>query len=144
MKEIVLILLAALFTATADAQPVNKYSVIEQNQDQLNLELVKSLKKIKTGQILTGTGVAAGIIGGIFIGIGITESNNSTEILGGLPRPITGVGALILVGGVTSTGVGIINWAIGQNRKTAIEMELVKFQHSGSATVGGIGLRVIF
>ena len=76
MKKIITICLLLFFTVTGNAQRNNKKNIDELNQDQLNLELTKSLKKIKAAKIWTGVGAGLGITGGIIIYSGTKKYNS--------------------------------------------------------------------
>lgn len=144
MKKPGLIFLAVFMAAAVNAQNVSKPPVSELSQDQLNAELAKSLKTIKTGEIIVGTGIAVGLAGAICMIYGINESRDNTGFLGGLPSDQTIAGLGIVIVGVATTAAGIFKASSGQSRKKEIEMELLKFQPAGSATVYGIGLKISF
>jgi len=46
--------------------------------------------------------------------------------------------------GLVSVGLAIPTWIRGSKRKKAIELELVKFNPPGSASINGIGLKIRF
>ena len=144
MIKLIVICFLVFFAISSNAQINNKTDIRELNQDQLNLALAKSLQTIKGGKILTGVGAALGITGSVLIGIGINKSNNSTDPLGGLPSDETVAGSFILIGGITTAGIGIYTWTKGLNRKKEIEIELVKFKPTGLASTNGIGIRIRF
>jgi hypothetical protein len=100
------------------------------NQSQLNLALQKSIKTIRTGQILFFGGIVVGTIG---------LSYTKAESLG----PVSAVNdaALLNVGWVVAA-IGIPVWVRGANRKYDIQIALAKFQPTGS--INGIGLKIRF
>ena len=147
MKKIITICLLLFFTVTGNAQRNNKKNIDELNQDQLNLELTKSLKKIKSAKIWTGVGAGLGITGGIIIYSGTKkynseESSGQFHILNFNEGLIAGVPILAL--GIVTVGLAIPTWMKGSNRKKEIELELVKFNPPGTASINGIGLKIRF
>jgi hypothetical protein len=57
MKKLISICMLLFFVVTGSAQVNNIPKLNELDQDQLNLELAKSSKKIKAGKIWTGVGI---------------------------------------------------------------------------------------
>jgi len=123
MKKLITICLLTFFVATGNAQVKNKKNLNELNQDQLNLELSKSLNKITAAKTWTGIGAGLGIFGGALLIDDAKKRNNSTEFLGGLPTTETGGGVLMVVGGIVTIGFAIPTWIKASNRKKAIELE---------------------
>jgi hypothetical protein len=119
-----------------EAQKINKVEIQDMNQDQLNLALTKSKKTIKTGAILTFAGPVVTAIGGL-----IAISGRNGDILNeNRAKP----GAfMIIIGGATMV-TGITVWIVGASKKHKIELELVKFNPPGLASINGIGLTVRF
>ena len=144
MKKSIAICLLIFFTVIGYAQVNNKPKLNELEQDQLNLELTKSLKKIKSAKIWTGVGAGLAITGGVLLIDDANKRHNQTGWLSGLPSDETGAGALMLAGGIIIEVFAIPTWIIGSNRKKEIEIELVKFNPPGSASINGIGLKIRF
>jgi hypothetical protein len=46
--------------------------------------------------------------------------------------------------GIVTVGLAIPTWVKGSNRKKEIEIELVKFNPPGTASINGIGLKIRF
>jgi hypothetical protein len=51
--------------------------------------------------------------------------------------------------GLTLTGIGLVaggipTWIVGVVRKKRIKIQLVKFNSPGSASITGVGLKIIF
>jgi hypothetical protein len=133
------------FTITGNAQINNKTKINELTQDQLNLEMTKSLKKIKAAKVWTGVGAGLGITGGIIIYYG-TKKYNSEGSSGGIVDFNEGfiAGVPILAFGVVTAGLAIPTWTKASKRKTDIELELIKFNPKGSASISDIGLKIRF
>jgi hypothetical protein len=144
MKKIISICFLVFFAVTGNAQKHNKTNLNDLNQDQLNLALTKSLKTIKTGKILTGVGAGLGFTGGILLLDDMNKRNNNTGVLGGLPTGETAAGLLMVIGGIITEVIGIPTWIKGSKRKKDIEIELIKFNPKGSASINGIGLKIRF
>jgi hypothetical protein len=139
MKKLISICLLVFFVVIGNAQVNYKMNLNELNQDQLNLALAKSLKSIKTGKTLTFIGAGIIIIGGTIELSSVPGGDDPEEVL----NKVLG-GSLILTCGVVVAAIGIPIWAIGSNRKHKIEIELVKFNPKGSASINGIGLKIRF
>jgi len=144
MKKLIPICFLAFFVVLGNAQVKNKTNLNELDQDQLNLELTKSLKKIKAAKIWTGVGAGLTITGGVLLIDDANKRHNSTGMFGGLPTEETEGGIYMLVGGIVTTGLAITTWIRGSNRKKDIELELVKFNPPGTASINGIGLKIRF
>jgi len=144
MKKLISICLLVFLTVLCNAQENNKPKLNELNQDQLNLELTKSLKKIKAAKIWTGVGAGLGITGGIIIYSGTKKYNSeeSSGIVNFNEGLIFGIPILAL--GIVTVGLAIPTWTKASKRKTDIELELVKFNSPGSASINGIGIKVRF
>jgi hypothetical protein len=137
MKKLISICFLLFFVYTGNAQENNKSKWSELNQDQLNLALTKSKKTIKTGKIITFSGLGVYCIGYI-MAMGPNQSpdpsydNNSDA------------GSVIAVIGGIISYAGIIVWAVGATKKYNINLELAKFNPPGSASINGIGLKIRF
>jgi len=144
MKKLISICLLVFLTVLCNAQENNKPKLNELNQDQLNLELTKSLKKIKAAKIWTGVGAGLGITGGIIIYSGTKKYNSeeSSGIVNFNEGLIFGIPILAL--GIVTVGLAIPTWIKGSNRKKEIEIELVKFNPPGAASINGVGLKIRF
>ena len=137
MKKLISICLLVFLTVLSNAQENNKPKLNELNLDQLNLELTKSLKKIKAAKIWTGVGAGLGITGGLLLHYGSQQSGWD-----GMGPSVSG--GFIMAFGLVSVGLAIPTWIRGSKRKKAIELELVKFNPPGSASINGIGLKIRF
>ena len=144
MRKLISICLLVFLTVLCNAQENNKPKLNELNQDQLNLELTKSLKKIKAAKIWTGVGAGLGITGGIIIYSGTKKYNSeeSSGIVNFNEGLIFGIPILAL--GIVTVGLAIPTWTKASKRKTDIELELVKFNSPGSASINGIGIKIRF
>lgn len=117
-----------LFTLNVQAQwYTQKYGVNDLNelsQAQMEFSLSKTEKNIKTGKILTYTGLGAGMVG-MIIGAHATG--------GILERGIDDTmaeftaGGMLMLGGITCMVIGIPLWAVNANRRNEIEIALLKF-----------------
>jgi hypothetical protein len=148
MKKLVVIWLLLFFTIIGNTQwyhsQYNVSNISELNQDQLNLALSESLKTIKAAENFAGIGVVVGITGTIILIDDRNKRMSNTGILGNLPTEETGLGALILAGGIITEVISITAWMTRSDRKKDIEIELVKFNPKGSASINGIGLIINF
>ena len=140
MKRLISICLLLFFVVTGNGQVNDKPKLNELNQDQLNFALAKSKTTIKTDKIVTFIGLGVTSIGAAMLiseaGKLVTDDNPSGNTAS------SGLNVAI-IGGVT-TWIGIPVWIAGSNRKKKIEIELVKFNPKGSASINGIGLKIRF
>jgi len=136
MNRLISICFLLFFVVIGNAQVNNKANLSELNQDQLNLALKRSSKTIKTGKILTRAGVGSAAIGFVLIVYSLKDLPNSKN------KAIAG--EILFFGGCTSFVIGVPVWIVGANKKTKIELELVKFNPQGSASINGIRLRIRF
>jgi hypothetical protein len=139
VKKLISICFLLFFVVTGNAQVNNKPKLNELNQDQLNLALTKSKKTTITGIILTSAGFGAAIIGERIV---VDEASKWPGPNYNENRANTG-SAMLIIGGATMC-IGIPLWIVGANKKNKIELELVKFNPKGSASINGIGLKVRF
>jgi len=137
MKKLFAICLLIFLTVIGNAQVKDASNINELTQDQLNLELTKSLKKIKSAIIWTGVGAGLGITGGLLLHYG-SQQSGFDEI-----GPSVS-GGFIMAFGLVSVGLAIPTWIKASNRKKDIELELVKFNSPGSASINCIGLKIRF
>ena len=111
------------------------------NQEQLNLALKHSSKTIKTGKILTFIGAGAVIVGVVIVSTipikDILKLDNKAKT-----KAVTG--EILFMGGCVPTVIGIPVWIVSANKKNKIELELVKFNPKGSASINGTGLKIYF
>jgi hypothetical protein len=134
MKRLISICFLLFFVVIGNAQVNKKPKLNELNQDQLNLALTKSEKTIKTGAILTFAGPVVTAIGGLI-------AINNGDILN---ENTAKTGAyMIIIGGATMV-TGITVWIVGASKKHKIELELVKFNPPGTASINGIGFKIRF
>ena len=66
----------------------------------------------------------------------IDANPNAEEKIGG--------GYVLVLGGLFSTLIGVPVWIVGENKKNKVELELVKFNPNGSASINGIGIKISF
>lgn len=132
-----LISVCLIFVAlNGEAQKSDKVDIQDMNQDQLNIALTKSKKTIKTGAILTFAGPFVAVIGGLIAIRGIYRDpiNENMAKSGSY---------MIIIGGATMA-TGITVWIVGASKKHKIELELVKSNPRGLASLNGIGLTMRF
>ena len=140
MKKLISICFLFAFVVIGNAQVNTKQQLNDLNQDQLNLALAKSKKTIKTGKILTLTGMSVEGLGlSIVLASLIEDINNGT-----LDYKTGKVGIYIMYVGVGTSLIGIPFWISGASKKHKITLELAKFNSPGSASVNGIGLKMRF
>jgi len=141
MKKLLAGLFFILFALNIQAQWYNKQFGVNDINDlselQLNLAMQKANKNLKTGKILTFTGLGVGLIGTVVAGhaaareagetiAGIfTLSNNSDDHKTGIVA-----GELLMFGGLGAMTVGIPLWAVNSSRRNKIEIALIKFNFS--------------
>lgn len=140
MKRLISICSLLFFVVLGNAQENNKAKLNEFNQDQLNLALKQSLKTIKTGKILTFVGVGSAAIGFVL------TANSARDIITGSDEAENKAvaGEILFFGGCASIAIGVPVWIVGANKKNKVELELVKFNPKGSASINGIGLIIRF
>jgi hypothetical protein len=140
MNRLISICFLLFFVVTGNAQVNNKPKLNELTQDQLNLSLTKSKKTIKTGIILTIVGLGVTITGAAII---VNEANKApTGPVFDENIDLTGYYVTIIGGAIILAGIPV--WIVGASKKNKIELELVKFNPKGSASINGIGLKVRF
>jgi hypothetical protein len=139
MKRLISICFVLFFVVTGNAQVNNKPKLNELNQDQLNLALTKSKKTKVSGIILTFAGLGVAIIGERIM---LDEATKWPGDDYNKTRDNTGL-SMLIIGGATMC-IGIPCWIVGANKKEKIEIELVKFNPKGSASINGIGLKIRF
>jgi hypothetical protein len=139
MKKLISICLLVLLTVMCNAQEKKKSKFSELNQDQLNIALTKSKKTIITGKILICTGLGVSSTGIIILMV------EGLKALGGEANGQTATaGAYALIAGGITMEIGIPVWIVGATKKKNITLELVKFNPKGSASINGIGLKIMF
>ena len=135
MKKLISICFLLFFVVIGNAQENKKSKWSELNQDQLNLALKHSLKTIKTGKILTFSGLGLAFIGSALAwshqGGGSHSHDNMVSIEDNA----------LLAGGIIMY-IGIPVWIVGATQKKNITLELVKFNPTGSASINGVGLKI--
>jgi hypothetical protein len=134
MKKLVSICFLLFFVVTGNAQEIKKSKWSELNQDQLNLALERSIKTIKTGKILTFSGLGFAFIGSMIAWSGQGRHDDNTTL----------DGSNAAVAGVIMGYTGITVWIVGASKKKNIQLELAKFKTNGSASINGVGLKVRF
>lgn len=140
MKKLFAICLLLFIAVLCNAQNNNKPKYNELNHDQLNIAFKQASEAVKTGKILTFIGAGAFVTGSIIFSNGLgdlVEGSSTTE------NKLGGGYALIIVG-MASTITGAIVWGHNKKKKDYIELELVKFNPKGSASINGIGIKVRF
>lgn len=141
MRKFVLVLLLVLGGFSLKAQT---YSSMD--QEQLNYLLTRANDRINTGIILTFSGAAVEIAGIVILFRGLKRLDEAELGTGEL---WTGTGTmlggyLVMAGGLGLMGSGIPLWAVGANKKTKIELELMRFKPPGSASAYGLGVKIRF
>ena len=140
MKKLISIGLLVLLALRCNAQEHYKQKYSELNQDQLNFELKKASKTVKTGKILTFAGPCAFAAGVLLFISGVNEdlsgdSNSEVKIVGGY---------VFVLGGFVSTIAGVPVWISGAKKKKKVTLELEKYNLKGTASTYGIGIKVMF
>ena len=109
------------------------------SQDQLNFALERAESRLRTGRKLTIFGAVIGIAGftTFVFDKGTGESVDSMVTTAIAEVFITGIGLGMM-------GAGIPNWISGKNKKSKIEIELVKFKSPGMASINGFGIKIKF
>ena len=106
----------------------------------MNLALKRAKKTASTGIVLTfvGTGVATiGMVMAINEGVKWTTGENPDE------NAVSAGTSAMIFGGITAL-IGIPVWIVGASKKHKIQLELVKFNSPGTASIKGIGLKIRF
>ena len=140
MKKLILICFPVFFSVIVNAQVNHKPNLNELNQDQLNFALKKSKNTIKLGKILTFAGLGASSIGIVML----FEAGTKSIVEGSDNTTTVTTGAYLMIFGSCTSLIGIPVWIVGANKKHKIELELVKFNTIGSASIKGIGLKKRF
>lgn len=146
-----------LFVSSANSQWYQKYgaeSINDLSEEQLKLSLHKAETNLKTGKILTISGIGVGLIGATVALNGI--SNMFTDNFEKSTDQYLN-GSFITLAGIGFAAVGIPFWISGASRRNQIEVALVKFNHSSylenhnPATLGfkqpptiGVGVTINF
>jgi hypothetical protein len=133
MKKIVPVIVLVLFVFNANSQWYQKkYGVTDINElrvEQLNYSLEKAETNIKTGKILTYTGLGFGVIG-IIVGTHATLGIFNNDIDKTLNEYTAG--GMLILGGMGAMAVGIPFWIVGASRRNQIEVALIKFNNLSS------------
>ena len=140
MNRLISICLMVFLTDMCNAQENSKPKYSELNQDQLNFALKRAKKTATTGIILTfvGTGLATiGMVMAINEGVKWTMGEDTNE-----NTVSAGTSAMIFGGIAALTGIPV--WIVGASKKHNIQLELVKFNSPGTASIKGIGLKIRF
>lgn len=133
---IVLTLLFSGIPAVAE-----RYDTMDHGQ--LNAALKKAKHKIKTGTTLTISGGLTAVLGIILIE-NSSKHNQVETYEGTLIDRKSVAGTFLVLGGAGLTGAGIPTWIAGGVRKRKIELQLVKFNSPGAASIPGINLKIRF
>ena len=134
MKKFLLLLITGLFAISVQAQWYSRSYGVDNINDlsevQLNYALQRAESNVKTGKILTFSGIGAFALGTV---IGVTALDDvflnwddSYDNYAG--RYLAG-GMLMLLG-MGSTALGIPFWIVGATRKKKIEVSLLRFNSS--------------
>ncbi len=117
------------------------------NEVQLNYSLQKAKSFVKTGKILTFSGIGSFTLGTYLVVRGLDgwvfgDGNDShlDEIV---------LGEMLILAGMGSVVVGVPFWIVGARRKSKIEIALIKFNTSSLKTLGqpeplGLSLKINF
>ncbi|WP_167617979.1 hypothetical protein [Maribellus sediminis] len=127
MKKLLVFSILILFTFSVQAQWYYKYGVTnvdELTENQLKIALQQTTKRTHVGATLTFIG-AGMVIGGVALFNNATHDNDTGDAIG---KGFSG--ASLYSFGFISMAVGIPIWIVNGNRKSSIELALVKFNTS--------------
>jgi hypothetical protein len=139
MRKLISICFLFFFAVIGNAQTNKKNKFSELNQDQLKLALKDSQVTIKTGATLTIIGLGLIATGVIIMGINskmVTNTDNQDNNFS--------IGARMVPAGCISILIGLPVLTHGLKKKDKIMLELKKFNPPGSASINGIGLKIVF
>lgn len=105
----------------------NVNSIDELNQTQLNYALERAEANLKTGKILTYSGIGAFAVGTLVAATGVNGFWNGLDE-GDLNR--YAAGSVLMLLGMGSTIVGVPFWVAGSRRKRQVEIALLRFDAS--------------
>ena len=123
-----------LFTIIVDAQWYQRQygvnDINELNEEYLKYSLQKAESNVKTGKILTYTGIGLGTVG-LILGVHAT-SRIITDPFSSWDAELAEVvtGEILLLGGMGTMAVGIPLWSINASRRNKINVALIKFNSS--------------
>jgi len=140
MNRLISICLMVFLTVMCNAQENTKPQLNELNQDQLNLAFKRAKTTATTGIILTSVGTVVASIGMVMAineGVKWTTGENPDE------NAVSAGTSAMIFGGITAL-IGIPVWIVGASKKHKIQLELVKFNSPGTASIKGIGLKIRF
>ena len=130
MKKLLVVLVFVVFAFNANSQWYQKYGVTNINdlsEEQLQFSLHKAETNLKTGKILTFTGLGASLVGAIIAANATTGifNRNIDETFNQYAY-----GSILMLGGMGAMAVGIPFWIVGASRRNQIEVALIKFSYS--------------
>lgn len=131
MKNLMVILLFGLLTMNVQGQWYSRSfgveSINDLNETQLKYALQRAQANVKTGKILTFSGIGAFTLGTII------AANSLDEFWTGMDESDFDqyvVGSVLMLLGIGSTLVGVPFWIAGASRRTQVEVALLKFSSS--------------
>lgn len=130
MKTVLMVILLGFLTINVQAQWYSRSfgvdSINDLNEAQLNFLLQRAETNIKTGKILTFTGIGTFAAGTVLAASGVdgfwSDKNNNSEKMV--------AGSLLILMGMGSTAVGVPFWIVGASRKKKVEIALLRFEPS--------------
>ena len=131
MKKILVVALLGLLTISVQGQWYSRSfgvnSINELNEKQLNYALQRAQSNVKTGKILTYSGIGAFTLGTIIAATGVTGFWDGLDE-GDLDQYVAG--SMLMLLGMGSTLVGVPFWIVGARRKKQVEIALLRFDSS--------------
>jgi hypothetical protein len=130
MKKFLVVALLGLLTISVQGQWYSRSfgvnSINDLSETQLNYALERAQKNVKTGKIMTLSGVGAFSLGMVIVATGLDDiwkdSNN------GFDQYVAG--SMLMLLGMGSTLVGVPFWIVGAHRKKQVEIALLRFDSS--------------
>lgn len=130
MKTFLVVLLFGFLAINVQAQWYSRSygvdSINDLSEVQLNHSLQQAQTNIKTGKILTFTGIGSFALGTVIAASGVNEiwsdDNNSSEKMA--------AGSVLILIDMGSTAVGVPFWIVGASRKKKVEIALLRFDSS--------------
>lgn len=150
MKKMLVVLLLGFLAINVQAQWYSRSFGVDNINDlsevQLNYSLQRAESNIKTGKILTFSGIGAFTVG---IVIAASSLNDSFWFAHENDFDKYVAGSMLVLLGIGSTAVGIPFWIVGSSRKKKIEIALISFDSSAftgykQAEQLGLSLKINF
>jgi hypothetical protein len=130
MKKFLLLLITGLFAISVQAQWYSRSygvnSINDLTEAQLNYALQRAEVNVKTGKILTFSGIGAFAIGTVIAATAVDDILTWDDADAGKFV----AGGMLMYLGMGSTAVGIPFWIVGSTRKKKIEVSLLRFNSS--------------